>query len=341
MAKELLLYNTIGDYLAKELISSLEENRNRNVRMRVNSGGGGVMPTWGIAAKISEHGDVTMVVDGMAISSACNLLMYAKDVECLDVSTFLFHRAALDGYGSDTPEAKAFVANANADLRKKMEAKVDSAKLKTLKGVTIAELFESSERINLFLTASDMKQLGIVSKINVLEPSEMKAFNDRMKLVAEWNPEWITKLAAEHNPTNQNSNSMNLAELKEKHPALYAEVIALGVKDGISQESDRIGAIMAFNHIDPKGVKEIIASGKPMTQTQISEFLIKSTSPVFLAKMKAEAAAAVVTETVADGKGTPAANPELEGFVASVKADLGLDKKNEGKGAVLVTLPVV
>jgi ATP-dependent protease ClpP protease subunit len=303
----------------------------------MNTGGGEVTATWGLAAKISEHGNVKILVDGAAISSGCNLLMYAKEVECLDVSTFLFHRAAWEGYGSDTPEAKAFVEKANGDLRKKMEAKVDSAKLKTLKGYSIAELFESPERINLFLTASDMKQLGIVSKINTLEPSDVKAFNDRMKLVAEWSPEMLTKIAANSNP--QTSTTMTLAELKEKHPAIYAEAIALGKTEGMEAERDRVGAAMVFASLDIKGVTEIIKSGKPMSATQMAEFSLKAASPAGMAALKAGNAAEVKTEAVADVP-ADAAKKEVSDFEKDVRASLGLDntKVSEGKGVALAQI---
>lgn len=335
MAKELLLYTGIYDYTASELIKSLEEYKSQNVKLRVNTGGGGVLATWGLAAKIGEHGHVKIHVDGAAISSGCNLLMYAEEVECLDVSTFLFHKAVWEGYGDPPAEMKAFTEKVNADLRKKMEAKVDSSKLKALKGYSIAELFESPERINLFLTASDMKQLGIVSKINILEPSEMKAVNDRMKLVAGWDPEMVTRIAAEQTQSqNQNSNIMTLADLKEKFPTVYAEAIAAGKKEafdaGIKTERDRIGAAMVFAHIDAEGVKKIIASGEAMTATQQSEFLLKSVSAEHLKKIKADNKGGVKTDEVADGDDAAqnSGKKEAEDFVKDVRASLGLDGKN-------------
>ena len=329
MAKELLLYSGISNYSAELLIKSVEEFKREAIAIRINSGGGDTQATWGICAKISEHGNVKLKVDGVAFSSAGNMLFYAKSVECLDVSTFGFHRAAPMYASDDSPELKQFLAKVNTDLRAKMEAKIDSTLLKAMKGMTVADLFEGEERKLLFLNASEAEKLGIVSKVNTLNPEEIAAYSDMyMKIAAE---------LPINTSQNQNSNFMTLAELKEKHPQVYAEVFALGKVEGITigkaEETDRIGAAMVFAHIDPKGVQEIIKSGKPMTATQQAEMLLKSTSPEFLAKVKAEATPAIKTDEVPVGGKK---DTELGTFEASVRAEMGLDK-TEGKQVVLVT----
>jgi ATP-dependent protease ClpP protease subunit len=310
MAKELLLYSGIYSFVAEEIINALEEFSNDNVILRVNSGGGDVQATWGIIAKVIEHGNVTMKVDGVAMSSAANLLMYADKVEALDVSTFMFHRAAYS-YGGDSAEEKAFLAKVNTDLRKRMEAKIDSSKLKEMKGVTVADLFEKEERITLFLTASEMKQLGVVSKINKINPTEIKAFN-----------EMYLRIAAEHTPPTQNKPVMTLAELKEKHPTVYAEAVAEGRTIGADAEFDRVNAALVFNHLDPKGVKEIIASKKPMTATQMAEFSLKAASPAAIAAAAGEAPVVVKTAEVIAAEAKTAHDLEIEAYEKDIKASL-------------------
>lgn len=325
MAKELLLYSGIYNFVAENLIRAMEEFSAQDITMRINSGGGDLQASWGIAAKMKEHGNVKVKVDGIAMSAAFNLCLYAKDVECLDISNFMAHRAAYS-YGGDSPEEKAFLAKVNSDLRKQMEKRIDSEKLKEMKGVTIADLFEKEERITLFFTASEAKKLGIVSKINKLTPEEVEAFN-----------ETFLRIAAEHNPTQQ-SKTMTLAELKQNHPTVYAEIFNLGKQDGITEgtakENDRCKAAMVFAHLDPKGVKEIIDSGKPMTQTQLAEFTLKAMSPENLAKIKADSAKTVQTEPVVDGKDK---NQEVTNFEKDVRASLGLDKEAKSEGGTIVS----
>lgn len=75
---------------------------------------------------------------------------------------------------------------------------------------------------------------------------------------------------------------MNISELKSQHPALYAEVLQEGVVQGISQERDRSGAWMAFHEIDPKKVKEGLASDKAPSATDLSEFQVSAMKVGFL-----------------------------------------------------------
>ena len=106
MSKEIYLYSQIYDFVAESIISQLEDNIGNDVVMRVASPGGNVKASYGLMAKVKEHGNVSIKVDGHADSMAANLLLFAKKAECLDVSTFVLHRAAFyDGYIPDEIEA--------------------------------------------------------------------------------------------------------------------------------------------------------------------------------------------------------------------------------------------
>ena len=71
---------------------------------------------------------------------------------------------------------------------------------------------------------------------------------------------------------------MTKAELQAQHPALYSEVLALGETQGIEKEKARIEAWAHFAEVDPKMVKEGIASGKPISQAQTFELMEKKFS---------------------------------------------------------------
>lgn len=328
MAKEIYLYSGIYSFVAKEIIQAIEDAGDQEIIMRENTPGGDVFATYGIASKMQEHGNVTLKVDGAAFSGGAFLVLFAKRVEALDVSTFMFHRA--DMYVS-SPEDQLFLDKVNKDLKSKMLKKIDSEKLKAMKGISVEELFNPETRIDLFLTAKEMKTLGLVDKVTTLTPSEVTAFNER-----------FFKVAAEHNPTqNQNQNIMitSLAELKEKFPAIYASAIEEGKKIGIEAEKDRVGAAMVFAHLDPDGVKKIIESGKPMTATQMAEFSLKAASPEALAKLKTESQKDVQT----DEKGAlltaeQKAKLEVDEYTKVIRAEMGLDKSDgNAKKLTLVT----
>lgn len=309
MAKELYLYSPVYDFVAEGLISAMNENPSEII-MRVNSPGGSVFANYGICAKMQEHGDVNVKVDGAAMSSAANLLPYAKSVECLDVSTFLLHRADMN---IESESDKTFLARINKDLRSKLLDRVDAVIFKEVTGYTVDEMFDSENRIDITLDAKQAKKIGLVQKINKLTPSEVDAFNAKM----------IFNVAA--NVTQQdkpkNKHNMTIDTLKAEHPALFAQVVALGVE----KEKDRVESIIAFIEIDPVACKEAIALGKDLTQKQMSEFAIKAFSKDTLEAIK-NASAKDTPTGESDNVAKTEKAKEIEAFEKSLDAHLNINK---------------
>jgi ATP-dependent Clp protease protease subunit len=311
MPKELYLYSPIYDFVAQDLISSMDEEGNdEDLTMRMNTPGGSVFSGWGIAAKMMERkGKTTVKVDGAAMSMGAMLLCFADRVEALDVSTIMLHRA--DMY-VENAEDQAFLDTINATLREKMKSKIDDKKLKELKGVNIKNLFEDEKRIDLFLTAKEAKAIGLVDKINTLTPKELTAFNSKMFAIA-----------ATHEPVQKpitipNQNTMNLEKLKAEHPELFAQIIAMGVE----KEKDRVEACLTFIECDPIGVKAAIEAGKDLSQKQMAEFALKALSKNSLTAIAASAAPAIVTTEA--GATTTEAETKLSAFEIEAKKALGL-----------------
>lgn len=306
MAKELYLYSGIYDFTAEAIISQINDHMGDKIDLRTNSGGGEVKAGWGIAAKISEHGNVNMKVDGSADSMTANLLMYAKSAECLDVTTFTLHRAAYSSWYTPTEEDQAYLLNMNKDLKAKMLLKLDSEVFKKVTGFTIDEMFDPEQRINITINASDAKKIGLVQKVNKLTPSEAEAFNKRMAFAYnEQNPNLPIK--------------MTVDEIKLKHPEAYNQI----VKAGIEQEKDRVGSFLAFIDVDPEGVKKGIEAGTNLSATAMAEFSRKAFSATEIKKIEADNAKPLQT-----GEAPATAETEKEQALAvfekNVSAQLGL-----------------
>jgi ATP-dependent Clp protease protease subunit len=311
MAKELYLYSPIYDFIAESLIAQMEENKSEDIVIRANTPGGSVFSGWGIIAKMKEHeGTVKMKVDGSVASMGTFCLIFAEEAEALDVSRIHLHRA--DMY-INNPEQQAFLDGVNKDLKAKLTAKIDAAKLKELKGITIDEIFDPEKRLEVWLTAKEAKAIGLIQKIVKLNPAEITAINDYWKIAAENKPED----KPDPTPTNK---VMTLEELKAKHPELYAQLVALGV----AQERDRVGAWLAFKDIDPEAVAAGIKEGKTMSQTEFAEFTVKALSPEALNKVKKGNAPAVETEEVKDKKEATAEEKEAATLEADIRKRLGL-----------------
>jgi ATP-dependent protease ClpP protease subunit len=316
--QEILLYGGIYSFSAEDFISRLNELKGEDVTCRINCNGGDVFAGWGMIAKMTEHtGKMTVKVDGIAASMAAFMLLFADNVECLDASSFVFHRA--DGYTS-TEEDKAWLASINANFRKKMESKIPAAAWKQVTGKSYDDLFNPETRIDCMLTAKQAKELGIVSKINkmsVAEAKNVKALADKYRFTAEIPAEITAVLESEiPEPTKPiiPIKMKTVAELLAAYPELVAQIQT----EAVNAERDRVGSFMAFSEIDPVAVKAGIESGKPMSQTQMSEFSLKAIQAKTLG-------------TIETGKPTPvAAAPETEKTEAEKKQAAFLAEAAEG-----------
>jgi ATP-dependent protease ClpP protease subunit len=329
--KEILLYGGINNWSAADFIASMNDNAGQDITCRVNSMGGDVFSGWGMIAKMQEHdGKIKMKIDGCVASMTAFMTLFANDVECLDVSSFVFHRA--DGYTS-TDEDKAWLASINANFRKKMEAKIPSALWAEITGKTYNDLFNPDTRIDVALTAKQAKKLGIVSKINTLSSSEAKAIKaeftanySRAEFGAQL-PMSVTA-ALESNPIIPNNpipkKYMTIAEFKTTHPELHAQIVS----EAVATETDRVGSFMAFIDVDAVAVKAGIESGKPMTATQMSNFQMSF--------LKKQTLGTLPTEVTPTGEViediTPVGEKKVADFMAEAGKLAGL--KNEVKTTV-------
>ncbi len=318
MAKELYIYSPFYDFIVENLISQIEDNMNVDITLRENSPGGSVYSAYGAYTKIKEHGKVHLKVDGAAMSAGAFLPLYCKSSECLDVSRFVFHRA--DMYVSND-EDQAYLDGINADLKAKMKMKIDSKIFKQVTGYSIEDMFNPEKRIDITLTGAEAKKIGLIDKVVKLTPemqSEITAFNNKYYSVAAE----VNEPPAPVAKTNSNTKIiMTIEKLKSEHPAIYAEVVALGV----AQEKDRVEACLVFADIDPKAVKAAIESGKPLSQKQISELTLKSLSPEILAKLSKETPAAVVPGAAPLAEETQK-EKDLKKYEAEIDKSLGLKK---------------
>lgn len=315
MAKELYLYSPIYDFVAEELIAQMNEDLNEDITMRMNTPGGNVFAGWGLIAKMGERkGATTIKVDGAAMSMGAMMLAFADKVECLDVSTFMIHRADMQ---CDNEDDKLLLANVNASLRSKLESKINNKKLKELKGVSIKNLFEDTNRCDCYLTAKEAKAIGLVDKINMCNPKEIKALNDKMLAMSINNPTRTTQ------PLNT-SKKMTIEELKANHPEAYNAIFALGVTEGKTLEKDRIEACLEYIEVDPEGVKKIIAEGKNLSQKDMAAFGVKMMSKQALTAIKKDANGNVITTEEPSVVEKTQAEKDVEAYNKKLRSSLGL-----------------
>jgi len=172
MKNLILLYFQIWDFIAQEFIGKLNEFEGEDATIRINSPGGNVFAGWGMIAAIQEFtGKLTVKVDGVAASMAAYIVLFCENVECVDVSRFMLHPAR--GY-VETDEDQAFLDGVNADLKAKMKLKFNAELFESVTKHTIDAMFK--DNLDIWLNAKQAKKLGMVKKVNRLDPVEQQAF---------------------------------------------------------------------------------------------------------------------------------------------------------------------
>lgn len=324
--KEILLYSGVYSYTASQFINELEANKGSDITIRVNTPGGDVYAAYGMIAKFQEHvGKKKIKVDGVAASAGAFLTCYADDVESLDVSEFLFHRAAYPSYiESDeryfTPEKRASLQRINEALRSAMESKVTSDKWKEVTGISLDDIFSLDQRIDVLVTAEQAKSLGLVSRINKITP-EKRAEIEALSFAS------ATASMASRYPTIEPEKAnpktvikMTLEQLKAEHPTVYAQAL----KEGVEQERDRVSAFLAFLEFDTEGVSQAIKDGSAMTQKHMAEFSVKAVTAAKLQAIEAKSPAEVPNPI--PGAGGTNENPAMAAFENEVDGLLGIGK---------------
>jgi ATP-dependent protease ClpP protease subunit len=319
MQKELLIYGSIDAYSSSEFIKEFSNSEATELTVRINSNGGNPEYGFGMIAKFKEfEGKKKIKVDGKAYSMGAFFLAYADEVEALDVSEFLVHRAAYPSWFEKDSQlfdenTKGNLERINASLRSAFENKVDVAKFEEIKGVKVKDIFSMDNRLDVFLTAKEAKKIGLIDRIVNITPSKAAEINSYVEAMASYDKGLLIK-----SELNQNPIKMTIDKLKAEHPEVFASVVALGV----AQERDRVEACLAFVEIDAKGVKEAIEAGKPLSQKQMAEFAMKAFNNNALEATKKEAAAPVATAPVEATKTEKEA--EIAAFEAEAKKMLNL-----------------
>ena len=261
----------------------------KDVNILANSMGGDADAGFGLIKSIRDYPfNKKLSVHGSAYSMMAFAALFVNEVEALEQSIFLFHRAAAFFLFEEEPGIRELLTKRNATLRKAMEEKLDIEAFERISGVTLDELFSMEDRIDVTLTAEEAREIGLVTEIIPLSAVEPEEINTRMMAASA---------GVGVQPIKINDNVMTLDELKEKHPELYAQVKDAGkqealknqppvqvpdtsaqtdIEKAVQAERTRVSAWQAFQEVDAKKVSEGIASGKEITMAEISEFTLQA-----------------------------------------------------------------
>ena len=313
---EVLLYEPITNLSAKAFVNELEAVKGEDLVTRISSSGGSVQFGWPMIAKFIEHeGKKLVKVDGRADSMAAFFLAYADDVEALDVSSFVLHRAA---YPEKIESNKDFMTEArwkdlektNNNLRAALESKIDVEAFERVTGSSLDDMFSLDSRIDVPLTAYDAREIRLINRVVNLTPERKAAMTSYyFEMSASSLPDFLKE---ENQPSNFKPNHISmkttLDELKANSPDVYAEAVAVGV----AREKARVEA-------EAKLRSDLEAQIREELKAELKQE--EESAKAKLEEMKAESAEVVETAKV-ETKVEDSKEKELEAFLEEVDKNL-------------------
>lgn len=157
---DVYLYDVIDDYFgisASDFNKELSGLKGKAVNLRINSPGGDVFSGRAMATAISNHGNVTAYIDGLAASAATYVALAAKEVHIADGAMFMIHNAWSLAYGNKNDMRDT------ADLLDKIDSTIvnDYKKKTNLEESEIVDMMNAET----WLTAKEALDKGFVDHI--------------------------------------------------------------------------------------------------------------------------------------------------------------------------------
>jgi ATP-dependent protease ClpP protease subunit len=317
--KPLLLFAPLYDYVAEAFVDKMNEiPLDKDIEIWANCPGGRVFAGWSIIGAMQKRtGKKTVCVMGHAASMMIPIVLFADEVEALEVSQFLIHRA--DGY-VESPEDQAFLEKINKDLRKQMETRLNMELFEQVTGKTLDQIFDPKQRVDLWIDAKQAKKIGLVNKIKKLSPEVMKMYNEKFVAFADFTGEQRSEPEQRSESVNVNNNQkketkMTKEEFKVQHPALYAEIIAEGHAAGIKAEQVRVKSWLAYLDVDKSNVLASVKDGKDFTPDIMAEMSVKMMGKATAEKIAEDSPEAIATKKAEE---KTESEKELEAFEKQV-----------------------
>ena len=349
MAKDILIYGGIHALSAGDFITAVDDlDEGEPLSVRINTPGGDPQASFGMISKIQEFdGEKIVRVDGQAYSAGFFLCCFADRVEALDVSRFMVHRAAFPEWfeQSDnfTDEMRGELAAINKTLMEAMKKSIDVKKFEAITGKKIKEIFSMDGIMDVFLTAQQAKQIGLIQKITKITPAAQHQISlwNQAPAIAAVHYDDDVNATAEVKIENQNQNKMTKDEFKKANPEAFAAMqkeafdagskagIEAGSKAGIEAEQKRVADWTEHISVDAEAVKAGIESGDPLEREQLTALIKKSVTTEGVATIEAEGTAtadAGTTEPIEEKVEQTDGEKAMAEFEAKVDAKLNLKK---------------
>lgn len=296
--KRINLFSTIYDYTAEKFANDLSAIGNEDVEIYLRSDGGYTSAGVAMLMALSEHkGKKNMTVAGDTYSMGAEMLVYADYVKMNEMAKLMFHKSAFPSWYEPTPDEQAMIKQDNEMFKQKMIQKIAHKGIKAQE--LIDKIYEPDVRNDVYLTAQEAMDAGLVDEIITINVGEMRMIDDVFSASKSNYEAYVSLREKQQKKNNTDSNTPQKKTkimTKEELFAQYPDLCKAIQDQAVTAERDRVGALMMFHKADPAKVETMIKEGKAMSQTDQTELLIKLNSVKTLESLKTDSAGDINTD---------------------------------------------
>lgn len=246
-----------------------------DLEVDINSPGGYVTDGSEIYTMLkSYNGNVTGNILGMAASSASIIAMGCKVLNISPTAQIMIHNAANISVGDyrDHEKSAEMLKKTNLSIANSYRIKSGMSEEEVLKMMDEETFFTAQEALDknlvdgiMFDSENALKLVANVSGSSIIPESVINKIRNE-KLGSALN------LKQPQKEKEGDEDIMNLAELKEKHPDIYNQVIQEGATNAIKTERERISALndLASAPGASEIVNEYIENGKTAGEAAVA-----------------------------------------------------------------------
>ena len=223
-----------------------------NLDVEVNSGGGSVFDASEIYSALRNHpGDVNVNIVGVA-ASAASVISMAGYIKMSPTAQMMIHNASTISLGDhrEMDKTSSFLKNVNQTI-------ANAYSLKS--GKTYDDLLKMMDD-ETWMTAQQAKEHGLIDEVmfeegvsavassnvlhnDVLPDKVIKKMRNEYGQNSQASTSFAPTINLHAHSDEEEDETMNLEELKSKHPDLYNQVKKEGHDEGVQTENARIKAI--------------------------------------------------------------------------------------------------
>lgn len=255
--RDILFYSNFDNISATMLVTEMIKDKKEDLNIKLSTGGGAMKAGLPVIANMrNREGKVEVSVEGCAYSLGAAMLLYADRATATSLSEGMIHAVSYPEWFKPTADEKKELKDFNKNMRNAINEKLIDGELKT----EILSKYDKGR--DKFLTAAEMKEVGLISEII---PIDVSASNYVEKSYARQEYEFQRDVLNTYQITNKTNEEMDLQQFKKDHSEVYNEAM--------NEERSRVTKLLKYSTAVPDLVNQKIKDGSGMDEAFMEKII--------------------------------------------------------------------